>query len=414
MSPKKLIMSYIFIMLAGALITGLLFFVTYQIQDELSIEKQMQIASYTLQNSIENSSTENLQKIVSNHAKATNMRATIISSDGSILADSDNETDSLANNHEIIQALQKDYVTGQSYSDTKLRYYKYLANKVTTPNGVIIIRIAKEMLTIDQTRTRAFLVVLIITITIFLIFGWFLIMRNISNIRKLEYIRSHFVSNVTHELKTPLTSIKGFVDTLKAGAIHDEAVAERFLDIIEIEADRLYALITDTLELSEIETMSQDTRISDYMLKDIIDEVRTIILPATEKNNISLQINISPSVSIVRVNFDRLKQLLINILDNAIKYNNPNGSVWLDFQLEGKTIILTVRDNGIGIPQDQISHLFERFYRVDKGRSRDNGGTGLGLSIVKHITQLYKGDIHLESELGVGSTFTIRLPIAVS
>jgi len=215
-----------------------------------------------------------------------------------------------------------------SYSDTKLRYYKYFVNKVTTPNDVIIIRIAKEMLTIDQTRTRAFLVVLIITITLCLIFGWFLIMRNISNIRKLEYIRSHFVSNVTHELKTPLTSIKGFVDTLKAGAIHDEAVAERFLDIIEIEADRLYALITDTLELSEIETMSQDTRISDYMLKDIIDEVRTIIMPLTEKNNISLLINISPSVSIVRVNFDRLKQLLINILENAIKYNNPNGSVW--------------------------------------------------------------------------------------
>ncbi len=270
------------------------------------------------------------------------------------------------------------------------------------------------MLTIDQTRTRAFLVVLIITIIICLIFGWFLIMRNISNIRKLEYIRSHFVSNVTHELKTPLTSIKGFVDTLKGGAIHDEAVAERFLDIIEIEADRLYALITDTLELSEIETMSQDTRISDYMLKDIVDEVISIILPVAEKNNINLQIFISPSISIVRVNFDRLKQLLINILDNAIKYNNANGSVWLDCQLEGKTIIFTVRDNGIGIPEDQIPHLFERFYRVDKGRSRDNGGTGLGLSIVKHITQLYKGEIHLESRIDVGSTFTIRLPIAVA
>ena len=308
MSSKKLIMSYIFIMLAGALITGLLFFIMYQPHTDL--------------------------------------------------------------------------------------------------NGT--------MLTIDQTRTRAFLIILIITIIICLIFGWFLIMRNISNIRKLEYIRSHFVSNVTHELKTPLTSIKGFVDTLKAGAIHDEAVAERFLDIIEIEADRLYALITDTLELSEIETMSQDTRISDYMLKDIVDEVSSIISPVAEKKDINLIINISTSISIVRVNFDRLKQLLINILDNAIKYNNTGGSVWLDCQLEGKTIIFTVRDNGIGIPEDQIPHLFERFYRVDKGRSRDYGGTGLGLSIVKHITQLYKGEIHLESTLDVGSTFTIRLPIAVS
>ena len=411
---KKLITSYIFIMLAGALITGLLFFVTYQLQDEKNVEKQMQIASYTLQNSIGNMGEENLQKIVTNHARVTNMRATIISSNGKILADSDNNIDDLSNQPEIIDALKRDSVTGQSYSDTTHRYYKYFANKVITPNGVIVIRIAQEMLTIDQTRTRAFLVVLIITIIICLIFGWFLIIRNISNIRKLEDIRSHFVSNVTHELKTPLTSIKGFVDTLKAGAIHDESVAERFLEIIEIEADRLYALITDTLELSEIETMSGDTRISDYMLKDIIDEVRVVILPVAEKKSIDLLINISPSISIVRINFDRLKQLLINILDNAIKYNNAGGTVSLNCQLEGNTIIFTVNDNGIGIHEDELPHLFERFYRVDKGRSRDCGGTGLGLSIAKHITQLYKGEIHLESTLGVGSTFIIRLPIAVS
>jgi two-component system phosphate regulon sensor histidine kinase PhoR len=229
----------------------------------------------------------------------------------------------------------------------------------------------------------------------------------------LEQIRSEFVSNVTHELKTPLTSIKGFIDTLKSGAIHDEEVAERFLDIIDIEAERLTVLIEDILELSEIETMKQDVRIDDYNLEDIIKEVIDIVSQNAEKKNVQVYYDMEPSISQVHVNRDRLKQMLINLVDNGIKYNNPGGEVQIVCKRFNKNIEFHVCDNGIGIANEHIPRLFERFYRVDKGRSRNQGGTGLGLSIVKHIVNLYNGDIQVKSEVGKGTEFIIRLPIAI-
>jgi two-component system phosphate regulon sensor histidine kinase PhoR len=245
------------------------------------------------------------------------------------------------------------------------------------------------------------------------VIGTLFIIQDVTNIRKLEQIRSEFVSNVTHELKTPLTSIKGFIDTLKGGAIHDEEVAERFLDIIDIEAERLTVLIEDILELSEIETMKQDVRIDDYNLEDIIKEVIDIVSQNAEKKNIQVYYDMEPSISQVHVNRDRLKQMLINLVDNGIKYNNPGGEVRIVCKRFNKNIEFHVCDNGIGIANEHIPRLFERFYRVDKGRSRNQGGTGLGLSIVKHIVNLYNGDIQVKSEVGKGTEFIIRLPIAI-
>ena len=243
--------------------------------------------------------------------------------------------------------------------------------------------------------------------------GTLIIIQDITDLKKLEQIRSEFVSNVTHELKTPLTSIRGFIDTLKNGAMEDKDVAEKFLDIIDIEAERLSILIEDILNLSEIETMKEDIYIGEYILKDIIGEVKDIILPVAEKKNVTLDFTIIPDDTYVKVNKNRLKQLLINLIDNGIKYNKENGSVSITCKKIYNIIEFSIKDTGIGVSDKDIPRLFERFYRVDKGRSRTQGGTGLGLSIVKHIVNLYDGNMEVKSREGEGTEFIIKLPIVL-
>lgn len=240
--------------------------------------------------------------------------------------------------------------------------------------------------------------------------GGIITLHDVTALKKLEQIRTEFVSNVTHELKTPLTSIKGFVETLRSGAIDDPDVAIQFLDIIDIEAERLYMLINDILQLSEIEGMQKDNHISEHNLKAIIDEVLILLKAAAEKKNISLIIDVPDNIRIY-ANKDRIKQMLINLIDNAINYNTENGKVVIHAEKSNGKLIISIKDTGIGIPKAHQVRVFERFYRVDKGRSRNMGGTGLGLSIVKHIVNLYSGDIRIISEPGSGSEFIIQLPI---
>lgn len=240
--------------------------------------------------------------------------------------------------------------------------------------------------------------------------GGVITLHDVTSVKKLELIRTEFVSNVTHELKTPLTSIRGFVETLKNGAIDDTTVATKFLDIIDIEAERLYVLINDILQLSEIEGMRKDDKVTQNSLNLIIDEVILLLHTYANKKNVKLVINVESNI-VVLVNKYRIKQMLINLIDNAIKYNVKNGTVFVKAgKSNGKTII-SIKDTGIGIPEKHHSRIFERFYRVDKGRSRNMGGTGLGLSIVKHIVNLYCGDIRIISEPGQGTEFIIQLPL---
>lgn len=240
--------------------------------------------------------------------------------------------------------------------------------------------------------------------------GGIVIIQDITNIKRLEKMRTKFVSNVTHELKTPLTSIRGFVETLRSGALNDKKVAGKFLQIIDIEADRLYNLINDILNLSEIETKKEDNDIQICNLKSIINEILPILQKTCEKNNVEIIEKIEEGIE-VPVNKNRIKQMLINLIDNAVKYNKKKGSVTLKaFKSEGKVVIQII-DTGIGIPAEHLPRVFERFYRVDKGRSRKMGGTGLGLSIVKHIVNLYNGDIKIKSTVGEGTEITIQLPV---
>lgn len=239
--------------------------------------------------------------------------------------------------------------------------------------------------------------------------GTLLVIQDITQLHKLEKLRSDFVSNVSHELKTPLTSIRGFIETLQEGALENPKVARRFLDIIDLEAERLYSLIQDILLLSEIENREQEQEYFYYEWIDIIQEVVQLLQPKVQKKGLDLVVELSPSLPPFYCNKDRIKQMVINILDNAIHYTEK-GAVGITCFFQQDQFYIQIWDTGIGIPQEHIPRLFERFYRVDKGRSRNKGGTGLGLSIVKHIVQSYDGTIQVESKWNEGSKFTIILP----
>lgn len=237
--------------------------------------------------------------------------------------------------------------------------------------------------------------------------GVLLMIEDLTKMKKLESMRSDFVSNVTHELKTPLTSIRGFIDTLKNGAIKDPKTAERFLDILDIEAERLYTLIQDILILSEIE-QKRDYEVTACNVKDCISSVIELLegrLGEDVRIVYKKEVYIKPFMC----NPDRIKQLMINLLDNAIKYTEQ-GTIEIVCRNENDVLYLRISDTGIGMKQEDLPRIFERFYRVDKSRSRKQGGTGLGLSIVKHIVELYGGNIHVDSILEKGTTFEIQLP----
>jgi len=240
--------------------------------------------------------------------------------------------------------------------------------------------------------------------------GAVMLMQDITELHKLEQMRSDFAANVSHELKTPLTSIKGFADTLLEGAVEDMGTAKKFLEIIGIEADRLSRLINDILSLSEIElnkgnTFSKRINIS-AILKDTIEMMKS----HARAKEISLGYLFANDEVWLNANIDRIKQMAINLIDNAIKYTPQGGSITILLEDPGDRIIIRVKDTGIGIAGEHIPRIFERFYRVDKGRSRTMGGTGLGLAIVKHIVKSMNGHIEVNSEPGKGTEFTIHIP----
>lgn len=225
---------------------------------------------------------------------------------------------------------------------------------------------------------------------------------------KLQTSRSEFTANVTHELKTPLTSIKGFADMITSGIVRDPEDQKRFITMIGVEADRMIRLINDILKLSELETLSGAQAQESTPVLPVVQEAAQLLRPTA--GDISIEISGTPCAA--GISEARLRELAVNLLSNAIKYNVPGGSVTVTVEQVEDQVLLRVADTGIGIPEYAQPHVFERFYRVDKGRSKKAGGTGLGLAIVKHITALYGGSIDLQSAVGAGTVITIRLPAA--
>lgn len=239
-----------------------------------------------------------------------------------------------------------------------------------------------------------------------------LTLHDVTEAKKLQQMRSDFVANVTHELKTPLTSIRGFVETLRSGAIKKPEVADRFLEFIDVEAERLHQLIKDILILSEIENKETDPDDQTFDLRALIDDVAVMLDDFASASQVTILVPEDESPFMVQANPNRIRQILINLTDNAIKYNHPGGRVSIDVNRDPDGfVVLTVSDTGIGIGKEHLDRLFERFYRIDAGRSSDQGGTGLGLSIVKHIAKLYGGYATVSSTKGEGSIFKVYLKI---
>lgn len=235
--------------------------------------------------------------------------------------------------------------------------------------------------------------------------GTVAVLQDITDVRRLENMRSEFVANVSHELKTPLTSIKGFAETLRY--VKDEDKRERFLNIINDESERLTRLINDILTLSNIEQSSNVFK-EEFYPKEIIEDVCVMMNNLAKSKNINMDV-INESEVRICGSLDGFKQMLINLIENAIKYSDEGDRVTCRSYDEGNEIIIEVQDTGSGIPEQEISRIFERFYRVDKARSRAKGGTGLGLAIVKHIVKNLEGTIEVKSELGKGSIFIVRI-----
>lgn len=231
---------------------------------------------------------------------------------------------------------------------------------------------------------------------------------DVTKLERLELIRQEFLSNVSHELRTPLTSIVALAETLEVGAIDDPQNNRRFVSIIQKNAARMHRLIDDILELSAIEAGNVKIQPEMIKLHSLVEDVVNSISPTSLAQDVAVR-NLIPPHVIVFADPHRLTQMLTNLIDNAIKFNRNNGSVSIAFCRDEYDQI-SVEDSGEGIPSHQLDRLFERFYRVDRARSRELGGTGLGLAIVKHLARAHGGEVRVESTVGVGSRFTVGLP----
>ena len=240
-----------------------------------------------------------------------------------------------------------------------------------------------------------------------------LVFHDVTRLKKLERMRVDFVANVTHEIKTPLTAILGFVETLQEGAIEDRETAKKFLSTIARHAERLNRLVEDLLTISNIELGEMRFCFESVALSGIVESVLHMIQLKAREKKIEIVSAIPEDLPLIRADRDRLSQVLINVLDNAVKFTPEGGRVTLAASpAAGNEVVVRITDTGIGVPRDEISRLGERFYRVDKTRSRELGGTGLGLSIVKHLMAAHKGRIEIESQLGRGTTVSLYFPAA--
>ncbi|MCC6492459.1 MAG: PAS domain-containing protein [Pirellulales bacterium] len=241
--------------------------------------------------------------------------------------------------------------------------------------------------------------------------GVVLVLRDVSELKRLEQLRQQFFANVSHELKTPLSSIRAYTETLLDGASRDAANCERFLKRIDEQAGRLQQLIADMLSLARIESSQAPLEIVDLPLGRVVERCAADFEPQAAARRVALETTIDGQPR-ARADEEAVRQILANLMDNAIKYTPAGGRVAVRARLEGGAAVLEVADTGPGIPAEHHARVFERFYRVDKARSRQLGGTGLGLSIVKHLAHAMGGSVSLASDLGAGSVFSVRLPAA--
>ncbi len=222
-------------------------------------------------------------------------------------------------------------------------------------------------------------------------------------------IKQEFFANASHELKTPITSIKGYAELLDSGMITDEEMKKDMISRIKKEADHMTALISDILEVSKLESGEEELEIMYVDISHMINELIETFKPKADETKVSIH-NYTKEKVYIYADYSHIEEIASNLISNAIRYNRKSGKIWINAYNEGNMFILRVRDTGIGIADDEKEKIFNRFYRVDKGRSKATGGTGLGLSIVKHLLSYYNGTIDVNSKQGSGSEFVVRIP----
>ncbi|WP_051280575.1 sensor histidine kinase [Anaerovorax odorimutans] len=398
-------------------------------------EKDSELLNYCklINNTIEEDYDQNITPDLSYYAKifseSTGQRITFIDPKGVVLGDSMAGDDyKNLSNHLERKEVQESLKTGEGMSNRQSKSFKesflYVAAALNqNDETVLITRVAMEINSLQIIRNfiiKSTLLYAAVGTIVAVLIGMFYagkLMKPVYEMekqleitmeenRKAENIRKEFVANVTHELKTPLTSISGFVETLQDGAAEDPEVRTKFLDIIAIEAARLKRLIEDILIISDIENKREVNTNSDINVREAIEETITTIMPIVDAKGVTVKTDFAYEIYIGG-NYDRFKQLMMNLIENAVKYSYDGGVVTVTAcKIDGK-VRVSVKDEGIGIAEENIPRLFERFYRVDKSRSHKVGGTGLGLAIVKHIAALFEAEIKVESKLGQGSTFTV-------
>src|SRR5699024_331516 len=239
--------------------------------------------------------------------------------------------------------------------------------------------------------------------------GTVIVLYDITELKRVAIMRKDFVANVSHELQTPITSLRGFAETLLDGNQKDRQTEENFIKIIYDESKRLQYLVEDLLTLSTLEKEDFRLFLRKVNILEVTEEIQPIIMQKAAAKNITFKISIEKNY-LLMADREKLKQILLNLINNAVSYTPENGKVSLIVDEADEYIRFNVKDNGIGIEEDNLPRLFERFYRVDKDRSRNTGGTGLGLAIVKHIVEVHEGKITVESKINEGSTFTVYIP----
>lgn len=239
--------------------------------------------------------------------------------------------------------------------------------------------------------------------------GVVFVFHDITELKKLEQVRKDFVANVSHELRTPVTSIKGFTETLLDGAMSDPQLCEKFLTIINKESERLQSLIHDLLQLSRLEQSQFQLNLQTSDLRELVEDVIELLKNKADVKEIQMKSVYSGNTKLY-IDPIRMKQVIINLINNAIAYTPNGGNIFVEVKELVDEVQLVIVDTGIGMSELEIPRIFERFYRIDRARSRNSGGTGLGLAIVKHIIELHDGRIDVESKLGKGTTFTITIP----
>ena len=342
-------------------------------------------------------------------------RLTLISPEGSVLADTETDTEeNHAGRPEVREAMSSGRGEDTRRSSTTGVTYLYVARRFS--DGVIG-RAAMPLASINGLIAQAGLILLITAAAVLLVTR--LVARRWAKDtagpieakqEKLENVRSEFAANVSHELKTPLTSIKGFTDMLSSGMVTDPADQKRFYTLIGVEVDRLMELINDLLKLSELENVAMPKPDDQAQMLFVCRNAAESLMGVSQSRKVTLTVTGREVAAALPP--ARLREVALNLMENGLKYTEEGGAVTVTVGQEDGKAVLTVADNGLGIPKDAQERVFERFYRVDKGRTRQAGGSGLGLAIVKHITQLYGGSLKLESDLGKGTTVRIELPLA--